>query len=685
MKTLLKICVALWLISTQAVVAQAPEWDVAPKGNYKWMTVHQSGMLLVYTSEGLQGIDPETHKVEWTLPDLPIKDADDLLDVENTPFIKIEKDSKIPGQDQTLVIDVTRGLILFDSKVAKMKRIDVIEILASINKLYIKGKVGKQYFAKLIDLEDGKSVWEIDLTGVKPKFLENIMGERGQGDVPVADKYGNILVNMSALGKLFYLDGKTGQTLWEKEGSMSFISPKADKVYMFNEIVGAKKKGFMAGRDRSYFMTAYDIKTSNEVWKTEKADHSFQLNYEKGVMLAGRGSLQLIDYENGKILQEYKIEELDEIKYFRYIGEGLLIAAKGRSGEKVKTLLGTSQGGAEGVHLYFFDKQGGLKWKSPILQGEFYNFEPVGVSHVFLMTTSYFNIYSMASGQAVHQVPLLFVSKLDKNKNEVPAERMALASPLTDFVMVYTEDKIYKIGTTNNVTREHKPVINKVKFKGGGNEDVPNSLETLENGNFLLSNPQNLLSFDQNGSIIYQEYYPKPGRFGRFMGRFALSFGKTLLRVAIAYILINDAMNNGLISQTLDKINSITQRTARVGVGFQIDLSTFSVNMNLSLNNRYARGYTSIPLNPKVSKSYKGMEMRNESLMTAKQPYKYIFSKSEDKVEGLLKISTADNKTLSFVRFDDKSPDYEIDNFNGNLYFVNEQGAINTFALNNKN
>jgi outer membrane protein assembly factor BamB len=686
MKLILKTIALIVLISIKIVQAQAPEWEVAIKGKYDWMTVHQTGILLVKTSESLLGIDPETKQVQWQLPDMPIDDADDLQNIENTPFARVEKSSPIPGKDRTIILDVYRGLILFDSKTSDIKRIDIVEVLPSINRLYVKGRIDKKPTARLIDLEDGKSVWETDLSG-KTGFMVGMgVDIDEEAYIPFTDKEGNVLIPIPLQKKLRKVDGKTGQTIWEKETGIIkriFVNPKADKVYTYVR----EGKGLKAVST----LMALDIQTGEPIWKNQDVRYNFHLVYETGFILGMNGHLQLVDYDTGKPIQEFKVDNGEDIKFFRYTDNGILIATYGSyspvNNNKPKGLTklllnrvatsGSPTSGGLASFVYLLDKQGNRIWKSEGLRGNFYNFDFVGQNALYLMTEQQFNLIDLSSGNFIQTEEFNFTSETQKDE-VIYAERIVFANKQNDYVILYTDSKVYKIGFS--AIREYTPIISKVNFRGG-KEEKPNSLEQLDNGNYLLSSNQNLLCFNQTGSVLYSEYYPKPGRFGRFMGRLALSLGKTLLRTAVYYFLMYDALTNGLISQAVAGINQVRQKIARVGISTQIDLDTWSVNMNIAMSNRYMIAFASIPLNGKISKSYEQIQQREQNLLTKNQ-HKYIFSKSDEKVEGLLKINTEDNKTLSFIKFDDKSPAYEIDNFNGNLYFVNEQGSISVFSLN---
>jgi outer membrane protein assembly factor BamB len=679
MKLFLNSIFLLLLISIKYLQAQAPEWEVAIKGKYDWMTVHQTGMLLVKTSEALLGIDPETKQVQWQLPDLPIDDADDLQNIENTPFARVDKSSPIPGKDRTLILDVYRGLILFDSKESDIKRIDIVEILPSINRLYVKGRIDKKPAVRLINLEDGKTVWETDLSGKAGLLAGFGVDIDEEAYIPFTDKEGNILIPIPLQKKLRKVDGKTGQTIWEKETGIIkriFINPKADKVYAYVR----EGKGLKAIST----LMALDIQTGEPIWKEQNLRYNFHLVYETGFILGLNGHLQLVDYDTGKKLQEFKMDGDEDIKFFRYTDNGILIATYGsptanNKGKGLAKLLSSSASSAtdRATFVYLFDKQGRKQWKSEGLGGNFYNFDFVGQNALYLMTDRQFNLIDLSNGNFIQPQEFNFPYEVKKDE-AVYADRIVFANRENDYVVLYTDEKVYKIGFS--AIQKYTPMVSKVNFRGG-KEENPNSLEQLDNGNYLLSSNQNLLCFDQSGKVIYSEYYPKPGRFGRFMGRLALSLGKTLLKTAVYYLLIYDAFTNGLISQVIVGVNQITQKVARVGLSVQIDLDTWSVNMNVAMSNKYMTAFTSIPLNKEINKSYQQMQQREQNLL-ARNQNKYIFSKSDDKVEGLLKINANDNKTLSFIKFDDKSPAYEIDNFNGNLYFVNEQGAISVFNLN---
>ena len=72
-----------------STVAQEPKWKVEFERDIKWYLPTSTGVMLVSTSEGIHGLDPESQQVIWTLPEFGSSPMENVRAVVNTPFYEI--------------------------------------------------------------------------------------------------------------------------------------------------------------------------------------------------------------------------------------------------------------------------------------------------------------------------------------------------------------------------------------------------------------------------------------------------------------------------------------------------------------------------------------------------------------------------------------------------------------------
>ena len=171
-------------------------------------------------------------------------------------------------------------------------------------------------------------------------------------------------------------------------------------------------------------------------------------------------------------------------------------------------------------------------------------------------------------------------------------------------------------------------ILAKFKFKEG---EVPTSL-TLRDGGFLLTSSQSLLKLEKGGKEEWRAYYPAPGQAGWI---------KVVSTVAVM------ASNAAAAGAAYD-------RAQRYG----------------GTQTYYVSG------NPELSRRFKAT--------TSGYDYRYILTSVDDggkKRPGLVKVAKKDGKVVSSVGLGDKTPEYEVDELEGLIYFKKSDDVIEAYAL----
>lgn len=745
------IYLILVLLSYSKLAAQMPQsiaWKINFEGSFKWWNIHDTGVLLLQTSEALYGIDPEKEEIIWFLDNLPSKKEEDFKYMPNTPFVQVITNG-IAGNGRDIVFDAYRGIILFDNRESNIKKIEIVHFLPSINRLYIQGLIDKIPAARIINLDNGKGEWEINLATKKSKVsllfnkLLNI-DQEALALKPVADKFGNILIHLPRYKTLLKLDGKTGDIIWEKEIGIFykfFLTPQKDKLFIISrelqpdfisnlpnpvnqnygdEIYGTKstsgetkeskrlsvkkeKTGLLqklksksnnnasSARPREILLLAIDVVSGDVVWNYASHSYFDYITYENELMISPCGKLVFLKYQTGEELASYKLHDEDAIVMPYFFKDEVYIVAVGRfrddnnnkgATKKVSLFRKTSNKNPKGLftYVYKFNDKGERLWVSPPIKGYQWKFGEAGHNKLFLMTRKEINLLEAQTGQPLLENPLeipWYEKKGPDNKTIIEYyDRILLADKLEELIIIYFFglNKIYTIDTYNGKARL---VADEIKFRGG-KEERPNSLIPLANGGYLLSSSQNLFAFDKNGKELYDKYYPRPNRFGRALSKFGKNLSGGLINIAAQGVLITDAINNGPITQTQNKFGNYNLDILIAGVEGVLDLNTYANRVNALIRSKYD-SLENVTLNNDILIAYKRIKNR-EIAIFASSRYKYIFSKEEN-MEGLYQLNIYENKQLTFIPFDDKTPEYEIDYITGDLFFLSNKSEISVFSL----
>jgi len=193
-----------------------------------------------------------------------------------------------------------------------------------------------------------------------------------------------------------------------------------------------------------------------------------------------------------------------------------------------------------------------------------------------------------------------------------------------DRVYICADNEMHAVALADGTDQ----ILAKFKFKEG---EVPSSL-SLRDGGFLLTSSQSLLKLTKEGKEDWRAYYAAPGQAGWI---------KVVTTVAVM------ASNAAAAGAAYD-------RAQRYG----------------GTQTYYVSG------NPELSRRFKAT--------TAGVDFRYILTSVEEggkKRPGLVKVAKSDGKIVSSVQLGDKTPEYEVEEIEGMLYFKKSDGVIEAYAL----
>ena len=107
------------LLCTTNLIAQEPTNQYNFDGNVKWMMLTDSGVLVASTGDALVGIKPNQSELHFKFDRVKKNVKEEHLEmVPNTPYLIIKPRGLF---NHTVVVDVVKGKIIFDSKAENWK------------------------------------------------------------------------------------------------------------------------------------------------------------------------------------------------------------------------------------------------------------------------------------------------------------------------------------------------------------------------------------------------------------------------------------------------------------------------------------------------------------------------------------------------------------------------------------
>ncbi len=423
-----------------------------------------------------------------------------------------------------------------------------------------------------------------------------------------------------------------------------------------------------------------DVETGEALWHYQPDFYRIFVPYGKRFLLASKGHLRFLDFNTGNIEASYRVKPGETVVFYRFQKDGVYVATTAPNQKNKIT------------YLYKFTNDGELVWTTPSLPGNHWDFGFAGQGKFYILTLTHLSIFDSGTGKEIAQKRLEFpytIKQETRNGETVNvkyvADRILLSDPLSESLFIYYKggQYVYRMDAKDGKVNR---IISDIGFKGGKEEEGAHSLEILPDGNYLISSNQNFLCFDKDGKVIYRKYYRKPGRFARSLGNFGKALGAVTAYYAGSYALLvgyaylyKDFLSNGPITRVGRALDSKNAQLAKSGIVQAKDLFEISRNINFSASASFDNT-ADVPLNPKIQEAYDRIESRVVSLFSSSK-YKYVFSRNDDKTEGLFQLDVYQDKELTFIPFDDKTPEYEIDYIRGELYFLSEKNEISVFEL----
>ena len=526
---LVAVCMAMATLLTQAQPKTAPSWSAKFDAPINWQRVHSLGYLIVSTSSGLYGVNPDDGRILWQNTAFAALNPDFYEEVEGTEFLAVayqgQQSSTVPMQ---AIIHVSTGKVLFDSQ---EEQIGVLSrhVLPASERLLVIGVRPKTLSASLFmyEINSGAQLWSND-----DMFKGETEGAKGF--LGKLQAMGQQLANLQSLTSeplelddesiiithpnyVIRVHSATGKVIWKNSilpslrAEIVFSPFRQGAVFVGTDVESETGSGFTTsssqGEPQKFYSNlyyAFDLQKGMPLWK-EPAKEKDRLNqiivHEKGLIICPRSSqkptINLIDYATGKTMWGNKgkgIKAQGSVVNYIPTREGYLITTAFDNAWNNK---------AEEYYLNILDANTGtLKYEQSLkLKGDLVRTELVPKGLLFI-TTKEINILDTRTGSLLWSASIEAGNSLNSDKvrpfpvGEEGDGRMFVYSPKEKAVLEI--DK--RTGTFKKITNT------KIEFEG---KEMPHSIDVVDDG-LVLSSDQNVMKLGFDGLLKYYKYYPAP-------------------------------------------------------------------------------------------------------------------------------------------------------------------------------
>jgi hypothetical protein len=610
-KNFIQGAIVVLLLSSSFSFSQEPSNQYSFDGTVKWMMLSESGVLVASTGEALVGIKPNQNDLHFKFDRVKNVKEEHLEPVPNTPYLIIKPRGII---NHTVVVDVVKGKIVFDSKAEEWQGgVASRHFIYPEMQLVVNGakKDGNKYTAGvgLYDLKTGA------LINIFERKATNAM-------VGVPDVKGNTII-IPGLKNVKAYDITSGNEKWMaevKNATRISSNDESSEIYAFRTR-GGNTEVYKINGDSGSLLWSEGNKLKGNLARYEftKAGLAVVTNVDnsgkKGIgKIASGGSqskIYLLDTNTGVDLWDKSPKTKGFVSHFYIEDDGILFGV-----------------GSGGINKISFD--GVPQWKKPLKTGAGIQLMARVPKGVIYISESDADIINMDSGESVFGKPIKY------KRSEVVASAF---DQERDRFLLSCKDGIYTIDGNDG---SYELINNSPSFEG---KEMANSIEIRQNS-ILLSSDQNMTWLDFGGNENNHVYHRAPGK-----SAFGLILAGTLTAMSAAATISHSAQ-----------------------AGYLKGAGVPSYNSTVNFHEQQAESWANI-----TDQGFQEMAKRfNASKATENAAF--ILTKVDGGV-GLKKVDKDSGETLKEILVKDKKPMYEVDDFEGVLYFKASNNTIYAYDL----
>jgi len=602
-----------------------------------------TGNIIVKEANKISAFNPQTNAIDWALtsdqigkmstgaqlskvndalsdPDLLkiFQSTDQLNFLENTPFIQANINAK------DVIINTLDGKILFNSGRTNY-RVVLSQYVAGDDKFLFLVTEGKDFKCVLFDPKTAKDKWST-VVGTKEGMLKSLLANTvansmGLGLTKLATK-DEVVATSDAIyatinNHLFKLDKESGKIDWE-------VKDDVHRFYLSNDnkhIIILRNAGSMISSKRA--LNALDTQTGSSIFKEEIITKrvSYIEDWGNKFLVAHSTGFNFFDYASGKKIWK-KDAKGDDIKQVIPIDNDYLYIADNE--------------------MSLIDNEGKQKWKNFIEISDdkadpVYFLNKIDNNKVFYLTGTYGNMVDYATGKKIWKGNIKFDPKLPL--------LYAYDEPTKSF-LVFNDEKIYKFDPT---AIDKPEAFAKIKVK---NDKALSTLGLFDWG-VSLTGENEVIGVTKDGTVKFQKTYKEPGAAARRLL-------KTGGIIGASYFSTVSGLQQGLSEATYVSRNA----NGSINESYLFtEASRQNMKAKAATNAAVAQAVNATLLN-RVNSRFKALKQNSD--------FAFIFARGEaDQSNYLVKVNKADGTEMDKIAVDNTKPIYEIDSFNDNLYYVN--------------
>ncbi|HKQ98416.1 MAG TPA: hypothetical protein VJV75_11105 [Candidatus Polarisedimenticolia bacterium] len=627
-----------------------PAWSLRLGGEVEWQRVAPLGQLLVKTSQGLSGVDPERGRVLWTHDDLGGLAEDHYEEIGGTTLATLSDGLQRP---RTIILDTVDGRMLFDSARAGVEQVLSRHVLPKSRALLLFGfRTGNPATTMfLVDAESGKMLWENDqllagagkFTRRLTAFLQAATNQSGICSDPLEADAASFLIASST--ELLSIDTKSGRIRWKvpnahgTRATRFFTAPKAPGVVFVGSETATTMSSGVSGNTEVIY-TEYAAKRladGADVWKASvrvKGGLNDVIVTDQGLLLSGRttskGKIVLADYATGEGQWGKKgkgIEILGGVVNHDWTNAGLVLTTGYDSAWTDK---------GEEFNLTLLDvKSGALRFEEPLrLKGRILATQVVA-SGLLYTTTSEADILDLATGR-----PRL--------NGTVRSDGSLATASSGRYLYAYAA----KSGMLHRIDTQSGTSVVLSKAPATLEEDeAPMALEVGSDRVTVVSS-QNVIAWSLDGATLVKAYHPSPKL--PVMMRALLRAEQIRMGMAAAAAGMASVTFAGAATQTrpdsMDRVVTASMASGYAQVGVQA----------AALSARYGEA----------------ARMRFKA-STVAPDFVFMMVKTERGSYGLAKVDKATGRRVGVIDLGrDKDPIYDVDAVSNLIFYRPSPGMV---------
>ncbi len=644
-KALFLPVLALLLTASNTFSQNKPLWESELSAPIQWQKVTSLGNVIASTGTSLQGIDPATGKVNWTLNNVQYTIEDNFENISGTPFFSV-----VDNKGAMFIIEPFEGKILFSSTQAGLEKISSKYFLYKNSAILLLGYAPGQKAPSMVmvDMNTGTKSWSkdgefskivscIDLGNdefiVSTLFYVYKMGVKS-GDV----KWKKCIdVKMEKMGALFSLmdKGAGNSSLGNKEINSALLTTEfaPDMVFMCAQKESQKTTTGSDGKkvttvEYSSLYNAFKISSGDYAWAAlvEIKGKMGLLVPDKGGLIITHGTfnmnnsaVNMLNYNSGEQMWGKK-------------GNGLSVKGSPGGSAIVNGKLIISSNNDRNSFLYSVNTSSGIMdFEKPAkISGSIEYLETVG-NNLLVATEEEIDLYNASTGE------FSFAKPVRGNRNTI------VSNEKTVYMFNTKDDMLYSLDKSSTVAKG----ITKVPVKFEGKETVT-KMEIREKG-VLLSSDQNIALVDFNGGLVFNKYYPAPDQPG---WKKALLFANAVYGAYATAVYGYSSAVYGAVSSSITVKNS-TDKVVKDVTGAMSNAYGVGANSAMSFTKKCVET---------ANKRFKASATSNSSM--------FMMVELGKKQYGLVQISKETGEKVATIdMMKDKTPSYDLDILENAVYY----------------